>query len=81
MIVAINLLTSQKHLFAVGGHLDEGKRINFPFRAQVPSEKGQLSQQSGSKEIFRIGESLLVIRQHLNSHAKINSCLPQSACP
>lgn len=32
MIVAVNLLTDQEHLFTVGAHLGEGKRINFLFR-------------------------------------------------
>ena len=32
MIVAINLLANQEHLFTVGVKVAEGKRIHFPFR-------------------------------------------------
>lgn len=32
MTGAVNLLTDQEHLFTVGAHLEEGKRINFLFR-------------------------------------------------
>lgn len=81
IIVAINLFTSQEHLFLVGMHLEEGKRINNPFRAhKFKLNDNSLHRAGSSKEIVSPGEGLLVIREHLSSHTKTKRCPPQSMC-
>lgn len=81
IIVAINLFTNQEHLFLVGMHPEEGKRINIPFRAhKFKLNDNFLHKTDSSKEIVSPGEGLLLITEHLSSHTKIKRYPPQRMC-
>ena len=75
IIVSINLLTNQEHLFLVGMHLEEGKRINIPFRTHKFKLNDNFLHRTGSSKETVSPEGLLGTSELPYQDQKVSSSM------